>query len=115
LCDISNSVYSVVKPVRFLGDSLKSIRAFPADVRRDVGFQLEALQPADFKPMPSIGAGVEELRVRDKTGAYRVIFVARAAEAVCVLHAFQKKSRETPKHDIEIARDRYAQLKRRQP
>jgi len=108
-----------VKPIRFLGDSLKSIRAFPADVKRDVGFQLEALQlgeqPADFKPMPSIGAGVEELRVRDKTGAYRVIFVARAAEAVCVLHAFQKKSRATPKHDIEIARDRYAQLKRRQP
>lgn len=108
-----------MKPVRFLGDSLKCVRAFPADVRRDVGFQLEALQlgeqPADFKPMPSIGAGVEELRVRDKTGAYRVIYATRAADAICVLHAFQKKSQATPRHDIEIARERYRQFRRSQP
>ena len=108
-----------MKPVRFLGDSLKCIREFPADVKRDIGFQLEALQlgeqPADFKPMPSVGAGVEELRVRDKTGAYRVIYATRAADAICVLHAFQKKSHATAKHDIELARERYTQLKRRRP
>jgi phage-related protein len=48
-----------IKPVRFLGNSLKRIRAFPADVRQDCGYQLDKVQrgqpPDDFKPMPSVG------------------------------------------------------------
>jgi len=55
---------------------------------------------SDFKPMPSIGAGVEEIRIRDDYGIFRVIYTARMLEAVYVLHCFQKKTQATPKHDI---------------
>ena len=49
-------------------------------------------QPVDFKPMPSIGKGVEEIRLWDETGTFRVIYTARFANAVYVLHAFQKEN-----------------------
>jgi phage-related protein len=104
-----------MKPVRFLGDSL-CLRDFPEDVRHDAGYQLDKVQredqPGDFKPMPLVGKGVEEIRVTDESGAYRVIYVARRAEAVYVLHAFQKKTQATPRRDIEIARTRFAQISR---
>lgn len=103
-----------MRPVRLLGDSLKCLRDFPKDVRHDAGYQLDKVQrgdqPDDFKPMPTIGKGVEEIRVSDSTGAYRVIYVARRAEAVYVLHAFQKKTQTTPKNDLQIARRRFRQL-----
>ena len=99
----------------FLGDSLKSIRDFPEDARQDVGYQLDKVQrgdqPDDFKPMSVIGKGVEEIRVSEPSGAYRVIYVARRVEAVYVLHAFQKKTQATQKKDLEIARLRYRSLK----
>jgi phage-related protein len=69
-------------------------------------------QPDDFKPMPLVGKGVEEIRVTDESGAYRVIYLARRAEAVYVLHAFQKKTQATARRDIEMARKRFAQLSR---
>ncbi len=105
-----------MKPVRFLGDSLKCLRDFPDDARHDAGYQLDKIQrgdqPDDFKPMPTIGTGVEELRVTDESGAYRVIYLARRADAVYVLHAFQKKTQGTSKRDIEVAKRRFAQLSR---
>ena len=105
-----------IKPVRFLGDSLKRLREFSEDTKQDVGYQLDKVQkgkqPGDFKPMPSIGKGVEEIRVRYHAGIYRVVYTARIADAVYVLHAFQKKTQATAKHDIEIAKDRFAQLLR---
>ena len=80
----------------------------------DAGYQLEKIQrgePAnDFKPMTVIGKGVEEIRVADDAGAYRVIYLARRAEAVYVLHAFQKKTQATSRRDIETAKRRFAQL-----
>ncbi|NWG74012.1 MAG: type II toxin-antitoxin system RelE/ParE family toxin [Rubrivivax sp.] len=103
-----------MKPIRFLGNSLDSLRDFPDDARQDAGYQLDQVQrgrqPSDFKPMPSVGKGVEELRVWDDSGTYRVIYIARFEEAVYVLHAFQKKTRATSKADIEVARSRYAEL-----
>jgi phage-related protein len=103
-----------MKPLRFLGDSLKRLRAFPEDARHDAGYQLEQVQygeqPTDFRPMASIGKGVEEIRIKDDSGIYRVIYTARLAEAVYVLHAFQKKTQTTPRRDIEIAKERFAQL-----
>ena len=66
--------------------------------------------PADFKPMPSIGKGVEELRVWDDSGTYRVVYTARLPEAVYVLHAFQKKTQATSKRDVELAKQRYTEL-----
>lgn len=103
-----------MKPVQFLGDSLKRLRAFPEDVRMDAGYQIDKLQhgeqPDDFKPMPSIGKGVEEIRVRDGTGAYRIIYTARLSDRVVVLHAFAKKSQATSKRDIDIAKRRFGEL-----
>lgn len=103
-----------MKSIRFLGDSLRCLRDFPEDARQDAGYQLDRVQrgeqPDDFKPMPTIGKGVEEIRVRDDSGAYRVVYTARLAAAVYVLHAFQKKAQATSKHDIEVAKARYSEL-----
>ncbi len=103
-----------MKPVLFLGDSLKRVREFPADAMHEAGYQLDKVQcgkqPDNFKPMPSIGKGVEDIRVRDDTGIYRIIYTARISDAVYVLHAFQKKTQATSKHDIEIARQRDTEL-----
>ena len=60
--------------------------------------------------MPSVGIGVNEIRVREDSGAFRVIYVVKFAEAVYVLHAFQKKARKTSKRDIELARRRFREL-----
>lgn len=107
---------TAIKPVRFMGDSLKRLRAFPESARHDVGYQIWRVQlgesPEDFKPMPTIGLGVEEIRVRDVTGAYRVIYTARLADAVYVLHVFQKKTRATSRADIELAARRFKVLVR---
>ena len=103
-----------MRPIRFLGDSLKCLRDFPDDARNDAGYQLEKVQlggqPADFKPMVVVGRGVEEIRIADPSGAYRVLYFARRSEAVYVLHAFQKKTQTTSKSDIDIARKRLEQV-----
>lgn len=102
------------KPVEFIGDSLKRLRGFPEIARLRAGQQLERLQqglmPDDFKSMPTVGKGVQEIRVRDDFGAYRVIYTARMAKAIYVLHAFQKKSERTAMLDLELARHRYRSL-----
>jgi phage-related protein len=103
-----------MRPVRFLGDSLKCLRDFAADARHDAGYQLDKVQrgdqPDDFKPMPAIGKGVEEIRISGPSGAYRVIYVARRVEAVYVPHAFHKKTQAMPKKDLEIAKTRFGHL-----
>ena len=105
-----------MKPVEFLGSSLDDLRAFPEQARHDLGFQLErvqrGLEPDDGKPMQTIGPGVREIRVRDASGAFRVIYVAAFAEAVYVLHAFAKKTQRTTQHDIALAQRRLRELKR---
>lgn len=87
----------------------------PADVRHALGLELMAVQfgsePSDFKPMPDVGAGVYEIRHRDSAnGAFRVMYVAKFADAVYVLHAFQKKTQKTAKADIDLAANRYRKL-----
>ena len=99
-----------MKSIVFLGSSLDDLRGFPADARRQAGYQLDRVQrgldPDDWRPMPSIGAGVREIRVRERAGAFRVIYVATFADAVYVLHAFQKKTRQTAKRDLDLAGSR---------
>lgn len=105
-----------MKPLYFLGDSAKRLRAFNKDAKQDAGYQLDKIQrgeqPDDFKAMPSIGKGVEELRIWDESGTYRVIYMARINDAVYVLHAFQKKTQATLKRDIELAKARFTELMR---
>lgn len=104
-----------MKPVVWLGDSLARVRDFAPDARHEAGLQLGRVQlgkePVDWKPMPSVGLGVNELRVR-VGGAFRVIYMVKFVEAVYVLHAFQKKSRKTARTDIELARLRFRSLVR---
>lgn len=103
-----------MKPVSFLGDSLDVIRSFPVSVRRVVGYQIERVQrgldPDDWKPMKTVGPGVREIRVRETSGAFRVIYIATLADAVYVLHAFQKRSQTTSKRDLELPAERLKRL-----
>jgi len=103
-----------MKFIVFVGDSLKRLREFPEDARHDAGYQLDKVQrgqtPDDCKPMPAIGKGVEEIRIWDDSGTYRVIYTARLRDAVYVLHAFQKKTQATSKRDADVARQRLAQV-----
>jgi phage-related protein len=105
-----------MKVLRFLGDSHKALCEFPRDARQNAGRQLLKVQrgdlPDDFKPMSDVGKGVEEIRVWDESGTYRVMYVARFADAVYVLHAFQKKTQTTSKRDKDIARARFKLLMR---
>jgi phage-related protein len=68
--------------------------------------------PDDWKPMPTIGPGVRELRIRDRSVAFRVIYLATLADRIVVLHAFQKKTQRTAKHDIDIATKRLRELRK---
>lgn len=106
-----------MKPITFLGDSLEELRAFPQGPRRAAGMQLDKVQrglmPDNWKPMRTVGVGVYEIRVRDESGIYRVIYIATFAEAVHVLHVFQKKTEKTAESDLELARARLKDLIRR--
>ncbi len=103
-----------MKPVVFVGNALQELRAFPVTARREAGYQLDRVQngfePSDWKVMAGLGSGVQEIRIRDANGAFRIVYVARFAEALYVLHCFQKKSQKTAKLDLELASKRYDQL-----
>lgn len=102
-----------VKPLKFIGTSREDLRGFSEDARRSAGFELRSVQngmePGDWKPMPSIGPGVNEIRIQAH-GAWRAIYVARFRQAVYVLHAFLKMTRKTSRQDIALARQRYRMI-----
>lgn len=104
-----------MKPVSFLGDSLARLRDFPDDARAEAGYQLSQVQlgndPDDWKPMATIGPGVREIRVRERSGVFRVIYLATLADRVLVLHAFTKKTQQTARKDIEVAARRLREWK----
>jgi phage-related protein len=98
--NIQNFVYSSMvdlKPVEFRGTALEDLRAFPTSARREAGHQIDQVQhgqePDDWKPMPTIGKGAREIRVRDVTGAFRVIYVTKFGDIVYVLTVSRKKRR----------------------
>lgn len=112
LYDISYNHF--MKPLEFVGSSLNDLRSFPVPTRRVAGYQLRQVQsgldPDDWRPMSSIGPGVREIRLHEG-GEFRVVYVARFAEALYVLHAFQKKTRQTPQRDLALARARFRQIR----
>ena len=78
------------------------------DAQRD--FSLTKCRPVGIPMTGSrcrMWVPVREIRVRDEAGAYRILYLATFLESVYVLHAFQKKTRKTPKSDLKTARDRY--------
>jgi phage-related protein len=103
--------WSHVKSARFVGTAREDLAGFPESVRRRIGHELFMVQvgrePSDFKPIPSVGPGAYEIRVRDGFGAFRVIYVAKFKQAIYVLHAFRKKTQEMTRVDIDLAARRY--------
>ena len=99
-----------LKRVEWKGDSLERARGFSQPVRQQLGYELElvqrGLEPSDWKPMPTVGPGVCEVRIHGD-GEHRVIYVARFRHAIYVLHAFRKKTQKTSKRDIETAKARF--------
>lgn len=104
----------MTKPIEFRGTALDDLRGFPQSAMREAGYQLDRVQhglsPDDAKAMPSIGAGVVELRIWDEAGTFRVVYVAKMVDAVYVLHCFQKKTQQTAKRDIDLAKKRLKDL-----
>lgn len=102
---------STEKEIRWVGSSYADLLAFPVDPRRQAGFQLGRVQagldPIDWKPFDDVGAGTKEIRIKDRDGIYRVMYVAKFEEAIYVLHCFQKKTQSTTKQDKTIAEARY--------
>jgi phage-related protein len=102
-----------VKPVRWIGSARDDVRAFPRAARKRAGYELFRVklgrEPSDWRPMSSVGVGVNEIRIH--TGAdHRVLYVAKFPEAVYVLHAFEKRTRKSPRSEIELARRRLRDL-----
>jgi phage-related protein len=109
---------TVEKEVFWVGSARDDLRAFPEDARSIAGHQLhrvqQGLEPDDWKPMGSVGSGVYELRIHTVL-EHRVFYVAKFVEGIYVLHAFQKKTRQTSERDLELAKERYRTvLKHRQ-
>ena len=98
-----------MKPIIWCSDSLRKIRGFPEDARREGGHQLNRVQHGldakDWKPMTSAGPGVREIRIRLE-GEFRILYIAKLPDAVYVLSAFEKKSQRTPQRELQLATDR---------
>ena len=108
--------YAPAKPVLFHPGAQADIRALRPTIRRAIGRLLRHLQHGrsltmpHSRPMPIVALGVEELRVKDKSGQYRAFVVRKTRQGILVLHVFSKKSRETPRGDIELARRRLKEM-----
>lgn len=107
------TVFVASKVLFWVGSTLQRVRAFPEAPRREAGHQLHrvqlGLEPSDWKAMRSVGPGIVEIRLHEE-GEYRVLYVAKFAEAIYVLHAFPKKTQQTRQADIEMARRNLAEV-----
>ena len=99
------------KEIRWVGTAYDDLLEFPAGPRREAGFQLGKVQagldPTDWKPFDDVGVGTQEIRIKDSSGIYRVMYIAKFEEAIYVLHCFQKKRQATRKQDKATAEARY--------
>jgi phage-related protein len=103
--------------IEILKQCQKELKDFPLDVREDLADALARLNEGHSlsmplsRSMPSIGKGVHELRFRDRSGVYRVIYVLVRANEIWLLHAFQKKTEQTLKQNIELAQKRLKEVR----
>ena len=99
------------KQIRWVGSAYDDLLAIPRDARKEAGFQSgkvpAGLEPTDWKPFDDVGAGTREIRIRDASGIYRVMYVAKVEDAIYVLHCFQKKTQVASKQDKAVAAARY--------
>jgi phage-related protein len=99
------------KSISWVGSSYKDLLSFPLEAKQDAGYQLHRIQngldPENWKPFKTIGAGVKEIRINCEGNAFRIMYVTKFLGKIYVLHSFQKKSQKTRLQDIEIAKTRY--------
>jgi phage-related protein len=104
-----------MKKLIWMGSSREDLRAFPAEARREMGYQLEHVQegadPDDWKPMSMVGSGVREIRIRESSGAFRCIYLTTRPEGIYILHCFQKKTRKTSQQDFDLAERRFKAIR----
>ena len=104
-----------LKPIRWLGTTRDDIRDQRPATRDQLGQQLLRVQmglmPNNYKPMSAVGPGTYEIRVQDTDGIARLMYVTKFHDTICVLHVFTKKSRRTPKTDIDLAKKRYREAR----
>lgn len=115
------SIYTEVVPdeeekeIVWMGTALDDLRDFPKSGRQDAGFQLEQVQlghdPDDWRPMPGVGTGTCEIRVKTGDGVFRVFYVTKFGDKIYVLHSFTKKTPKTPKKDIDHGARMYSAAK----
>jgi phage-related protein len=108
----------VLRPVVWMGNSKRNLRAFPVGAQKLIGDELQLIQfggmPKDAKPFRGIGSGVFEIALRYDTDAYRTVLAVQLGDKIYVLHAFQKRSRKgiaTPQRDIDLIKQRYMEAK----
>jgi phage-related protein len=110
----------VLRPLVWVGNSKRNLQAFPKGAQKIIGDELQLIQfggmPKDAKPFKGVGSGVIEIAVRYEGDAYRTVVAVQLGERIYVLHAFQKKSKKgiaTPKQDVALIKQRYAEAKER--
>ena len=108
----------VLRPLVWLGTSLRNLRTFPDEAKKIIGDELQLIQfggmPRDAKPFKGVGSGVIEIALRHDTDAYRTVVAVQLGRRIYVLHAFQKKSKKgiaTPKPDVDLIKQRYKEAK----
>jgi phage-related protein len=108
----------VLRHLLWMGNSKRSIQAFPRGAQKIIGDELQLTQfggmPKDAKPFKGLGSGIFEIAVQFIGDAYRTVVAVQLGEKIYVLHAFQKKSKKgiaTPKREVDLIKQRYAEAK----
>lgn len=105
-----------MKPAIFHPAAIAAIRQFPEEVRKELGKAIFDLQLGESlamplsRPMPDVGAGVSELRFRDRSGIYRAFYFTRSPRGIILFHAFVKKTQATPQQEIDLGKKRLKEL-----
>jgi phage-related protein len=108
----------IIRPIVWIGTAKKNLKEFPKEAQKLIGDQLQLIQfgemPKDAKPFKGVGSGIFEIALRYATDAYRTVLAVQLGKKIYILHSFQKKSKkgiETPKRDVDLIKQRYAEAK----